>query len=203
MHENLLISRVKTWVIANLSAFVRAVMGVYYIMIIIKISKKRILIDRIFHFRRCQVIRWRNEMEPFDCAWFGCCHSGVIHSDDYGIPTSTCSSNKVTRSAEHWAYPSSKSFKTDANSCTKRRECLSFKITWAQISSRDARFILSLHAGAVVWSLLPDRDTFRRCFDLGFSWSDGRVKIDHYPKRTYADMRLSKYIVEAVYINKP
>ena len=29
-------------------------MGVYYVMIIIEISKKRILIGRIFHFRRCQ-----------------------------------------------------------------------------------------------------------------------------------------------------
>ena len=105
-------------------------------------------------------------MEPFDCAWFGCCPSGRIPSDDYGIPM--CSSNDVTRSAEYWAYPSSKSLKTDANSCTKWRECLPFEITWAQISSRDARFIFSLLVGAVVWPLLPDRDMFRRCFDLGF-----------------------------------
>ena len=143
-------------------------------MIIIKISKKRILIGRIFHFRRCQIILWRNEMEPFNRAWFGCCPSGRIPSDDYGIPA--CSSNDVTCSAEHWAYPSSKSLKTDANSCTKRRECLPFKITWAQISSRDARFIFSLHVGAVVWPLLPDRDTFRRCFDLGFHDLDGASK---------------------------
>ena len=74
----------------------------------------------------------------------------------------------TSRAALHWAYSSSKSLKTDANSCTKRRECLPFKITWAQISSRDARFLFSLHVGAVVWPLLPDRDTFRRCFDLGF-----------------------------------
>ena len=57
--------------------------------------EKRILIDRIFHFRRCQVILWRNEMEPFDRVWFGCCPSGRILSGDYGIPT-TCSSNDVT-----------------------------------------------------------------------------------------------------------
>ena len=124
-------------------------------MIIIKISKKHILIGQIFHFRRCQIILWRNEMEPFNRAWFGCCPSGRIPSDDYGIPT--CSSNDVTCSAEHWAYPSSKSLKTDAN-------------------SRDARFIFSLHVGAVVWPLLPDRDTFRRCFDLGFHDPDGASK---------------------------
>ena len=57
----------------------------------------------------------------------GCCPSGRIPSDDCGIPT--FSSNDVTRSAEHWAYPSSKSLKTDANSCTKRKECLPFKTT--------------------------------------------------------------------------
>ena len=135
-------------------------------MIIIKISKKRILIDRIFYFRRCQVILWRNEMEPFDCAWFGCCPCGRIPSDDYGIPT--CSSNDVTRSTEHLVYPGSKSLKTDANSCTQQRECLPFKISWAHINSRDARSIFSLYAGAVVRPLLSDRDTFRRCFDLGF-----------------------------------
>ena len=128
--------------------------------------EKRILSDRNFHFRRCQVILWRNEMERFDRAWFGCCHRGRIPSDDYGIPT--CSSNDVTGSAEHWAYPSSKSLKTNASSCTKRRECLQYKFTWAQISSRGARLIFSLHAGVVVWPLLPDRDTFRRCFVLGF-----------------------------------
>ena len=71
-------------------------MGVYYIMIIIKISKQRILIGRIFHFRRCQIILWRNKMEPFDLAWFGCCPIRHIWSDDYWIPT--CSSNEVTRS---------------------------------------------------------------------------------------------------------
>ena len=74
-------------------------MGVYHIMIIIEISKNRILIDRIFHFRRCQVILWRKEMEPFDRAWFGCCPSGRIPCDDYGIPM--CSSNGVTCSAEN------------------------------------------------------------------------------------------------------
>ena len=74
-------------------------MGVYYIMIVIKISKKLFLIDRIIHFRRCQVILWRNEMEPFDRVWFGCFPSRRIPSDDYGIPM--CSSNDVTRSDEN------------------------------------------------------------------------------------------------------
>ena len=74
----------------------------------------------------------------------------------------------MSRAALQWVYPSSKSLKTDVNSCTKQWECLLFENTWAQISSRDARFIFSLHVGAVVWPRLPDRDTFPRCFDLGF-----------------------------------
>ena len=118
-------------------------MGVYYIMIIIKISKKRISIGRIFHFCRCQIIIWRSEMELFDRAWFGCCHSGRIPSDAYGIPT--CNSNDVTHSAEHRAYPSSKSLKTDANLWTKRRECLPFKITRAQIICKHFVIFLCLH----------------------------------------------------------
>ena len=73
------------------------VMGLYYVIIIITISKKRILIDWIFHFHRCQMTLLRNEMEPFYRAWFSCCPSGRIPSDDYGIPT--CSSNDVTRTA--------------------------------------------------------------------------------------------------------
>ena len=36
------------------------------------------------------------------------------------------------------------------------RDCLPLKITWAQISSRDARFVFSVHAGAVVWPLFLD-----------------------------------------------
>ena len=44
-------------------------MGVKYAVIMVKISKKRILIGKIFHFGRCQIILWRNQMEPFDRAW--------------------------------------------------------------------------------------------------------------------------------------
>ena len=104
-------------------------------------------------------------MESFDRAWFGCCLSGCILFNDYGIPS--CNSNDVTHSiiklsqaASHW--------KQKQTHTPKRRECLLFKITWAQISSRNARFIFSILVGAVVWPLLPNRDTFRRCFDLGF-----------------------------------
>ena len=63
MHENLLISRVKTRAIANvMTPLINILMGVYYIMIIIKISKKRILIGRIFHYRRCHSggTRWNH-----------------------------------------------------------------------------------------------------------------------------------------------
>ena len=140
-------------------------MGVYHIMIIIKISKKHILIGQIFHFYCCQIILWQNKMEPFDCAWFGCCPSGRIPSDDYGIPMCNSNDDKcsvigLTQAVSRW-----KQMRTHA---PKWRECLPYKITWAQISSWDARFIFSLHVGAVVWPLLPDRDTFRWCFDLGF-----------------------------------
>ena len=202
MHENLLFSRVKTRAIASpLTPLINkfeciceghAWLGLYYIMIIIKISKRRILIGRIFHFHRCQILIWRNEMEPFDRAWFGCCHSGRIPSDDslsiqnfnlegaddYEIPM--CNSNDVMRSAVGLTQVASR-WKQMRTHAPKQRECLPFKITWAQISSRNARCIFSLHMGAVVWPLLPDRDTFR---DLGFSWlrfswSDGRVKINH------------------------
>ena len=136
-------------------------------------------------------------MEPFDQAWLGCCPSGRIPSDDNGILTHN--SNDVMRSAvgltqaaSHW-----KQMWTHA---PKRRECLLFKITWPHISLRNARFIFS---HAVVWLLLPDRDTFHRCFDLSFHNSNGRVKIDHSPKRTFADTCLSKSIMEPVYISKP
>ena len=56
MHEHLLISRVA----ANQQIWVHlwgpGVMGMYYIMIIIKMLRKCILIDRIFDNRRCQII---------------------------------------------------------------------------------------------------------------------------------------------------
>ena len=64
MHENLLISTSDSecFDAANQQMSVHlwgpCVMGVYYIMIIIEISKKRVLIDRIYHFRRCQIMRW-------------------------------------------------------------------------------------------------------------------------------------------------
>ena len=84
--------------------------------------------------------------------------------------------------ALHWAYPSSKSLKTDSNSRTKRRECLFFKITWAQINLRDARFLCSLYVGAVVWPGLSDRDTLRWCFDLGFRDQMAASKSTTNPK---------------------
>ena len=65
--------------------------------------------------------------EPFDRAWFGCCPSRRIPSDDNGIPT--CSLNDVTRSAALGSPKQQVVENTDANSCTP------FKITWAQISS--------------------------------------------------------------------
>ena len=130
-----------------------------------EISKNHILINWIFHFRHCQIMLWQHLMVPFDHAWFGYCPSRRICSNDYGIPT--CNSNDVTCSAvglslaaSHW-----KQVRTHAS---KWRECMLFKFTWAQISLRDARFLFSLHEGAVVWPLLTDSDTFHRCFGLGF-----------------------------------
>ena len=126
MHENLLISRAKTRAIVSvLTPLINKIECIceghaWWVCIICVLNneyhqniKKHILIDQIFHFRRCQVILWQKVMEPFDSAWFGCCPWGHIPSDDYGIPT--CSSNDITRSAEHRAYPSSKSLTTDAN----------------------------------------------------------------------------------------
>ena len=59
------------------------VMGVYYIMIIFKIFRKRILINRIFDNRRYQNIVWWQLKEPLCRAWFGCSPSGYTPSDDY------------------------------------------------------------------------------------------------------------------------
>ena len=93
MHEHLLISRVKTRAIAsvfdaaNQQIWVHlwgpCVMGLYYIMIIIKILKKRILINRISDNRRCQIILWWQLKAPLSRAWFGCFPGGYTPSDDY------------------------------------------------------------------------------------------------------------------------
>ena len=92
------ITRVLT---ANRQFFVHSwrpiMMNVHYIMITNNILTKRILINRIFHFRRCQIILWWQSTEPSDRTCFGCFSSGHNLSDDYGIPT--CNSNDVTRSA--------------------------------------------------------------------------------------------------------
>ena len=106
MHENLLLSRVKSQAMASVLAPLIKTFSciceghadydgcVLYNDYHQNIEKNnRILIGRICHFRRCQIILWRNEMEPFDRAWFGCCPSGHIPSDGYGIPT--CNSNKA------------------------------------------------------------------------------------------------------------
>ena len=139
-------------------------MGVYYIMIIIKIEKTYFNRPN-FPFPSLSNKTLSELVEPFDRVLFGCYLSGRIPSDDYGIPT--CNSNDVTRSAVGLPQ-AARRWKQMRTHAPKRRECLHFKITRAQISSRDARFIFSLHAGAMVWPLLPNRDTFRQCFDFGF-----------------------------------
>ena len=131
-------------------------------------------------------------MEPFDRVWFGCCHSGRGLWNSHG-------QFEWHHAQRCRTFPGSKLLKTDANSRTKTERMPVFKITWAQISSRDARFISSFHAGAVVWPLLPDRDTFRRCFDLGFHDEMALSKSTTRQKGpTYADTRLSKYITRPV-----
>ena len=87
----------------------------------------------------------------------GCCPMGRIPSDDYGIPT--CNSNDVSRSAVGLSQATNR-WKQMRTHAPKRRECLLFRITWAQISSRDASFKFSLHAGAVLWPLLPEETRF-------------------------------------------
>ena len=141
-------------------------------MIIIKISKTGILIGRIFHFRRYQIILWRHSMEAFDRAWFGCCPSGRTHFDDYGIPS--CNSNDVTCSG---AGLSQAAGRTHAQ---RWRECLLFQITWAHISSRDARFIFSMR---VPW--FGHKDTFRRCFDMAFHDQMAAPKSTTHPKKDW------------------
>ena len=87
-----------------------------------------------------------------DRAWFGCCPSRRIPSNDYGIPM--CNSNDITcspvglpQAARRW-----KQMQTYA---PKWRECLHFKITWAQISSP--------------WfGHFCPTEMFHRCFDFGF-----------------------------------
>ena len=137
-------------------------------------------------------------MEPFDRAWFSCCPSGRIPSDEYGIPT--CSSNDVTRStvgltqaANHW-----KQMRTHAQN--RNNACL--------LKSPEHRWVQEMldlysHSTRAPWfgHFCPTGNV-SSMFWLMFSWSDGRVKINHKPKRTYTDTRLSKYIMETVYISK-
>ena len=85
------------------------VMGVYHIMIIRKILRKCILIDRICNNHLCQIIRWWQLKEPLCCAWFVCSPSGYTPSKDYGI--SMCNSNDVMCSAEG-PFPSGSSLET-------------------------------------------------------------------------------------------
>ena len=112
-----------------------------------------------------------------------------------------CNSNDVTRSAVGLSQAASR-WKQMRTHAPKRSECLLVKIIWAQISSRDARFIISLHAGAVVWPLLHDRHTFRWCFDLGFHDEMAASKsIIRQKGLTYADTRLPKYMMGLVYLS--
>ena len=129
MYENLLIYRVKRLAIASvltplINKFECICEGHVWWVCITKWSsskyRKNILICRIFHFCGWQIILWWHSMEPFDCAWFGCCPSGRIPSDDYGIPT--CNSNDVTRSAVGLTQAASR-WKQMRTHAPKRREC--------------------------------------------------------------------------------
>ena len=103
------------------------VMGVYYIMIIIKTLKT----DWILFFLRCQIILWWQSAEPHWRAWFGCCLHGHTPSYDYGIPT--CDFNDATRSvaglfhaATHWATDTKHTQQNGENT-----SCLD--IAWSQV----------------------------------------------------------------------
>ena len=63
-------------------------MGVYYIMIIIKILRKRISIDRIFALPSLS----NYSLMAIEGTTLSCSPSGYTPSDDYGI--STCHSNE-------------------------------------------------------------------------------------------------------------
>ena len=129
MYENLLIYRVKRLAIASvltplINKFECICEAHVWWVCITKWSsskyRKNILICRIFHFCGWQIILWWHSMEPFDCAWFGCCPSGRIPSDVYGIPT--CNSNDVTRSAVGLTQAASR-WKQMRTHAPKRREC--------------------------------------------------------------------------------
>ena len=127
------------------------------------------------------------------CAWFGCCPSGRIPSDDYGIPT--CNSIDVTRSAVGLSQAANR-WKQMRTHAPKRREFLPFKILPTQISSRDARFIFFLYTGAVVWPLLLDTDAFRQCFTWVFT-----IRWPRQKGLTYANTCLPRYIMGPVYLS--
>ena len=129
-------------------------------------------------------------MEPFDRAWFGYCPSGRIPCDDYGIPNVQLNWRHAQGCR---TFPDSKSLKKDANSRTKTERMPAFKITWAQMCSRDTRFIFQLHTGVEIWPLFAYRDTFRQWFDLGFHDEIAASKSTTRQKGlTYADTRLQK-----------
>ena len=93
--------------------------------------KKRNLIDRIFNFRRCHIIRWWQSTEPYDRAWFGCCLRRHTPSDDYGIPT--CDPNDVMRNAVELFLRSIR-WAEDTNTRSETRNTCFSNITLAQIS---------------------------------------------------------------------
>ena len=118
-------------------------------------------------------------MEPFDCAWFDCCRSGLIPSDDNGIPT--CNSN-VTRSAVGLSQ-AERCWKQMRTHLPKCRECLFLKSP-EHIYVHEMLYLYS-HSMQVLWSGHFCVIKTRFVDVLTWVFMMGRPRqIDHSPKRT-------------------
>ena len=174
------------------------VMGVYYIMITKEIFEKHTLMAQ---FSISVAVKTLAALDGTIWHAFDCCSSRRIPADDYGILPRAI---QITSHVALLGLPKQQVVENRCKLMHQKGEnaCL-LKITWAQISSWDVRFIFSLHQGALVWALFAPPRHVSSMFWLRFSWSNGSVKIDHLPKRMCADTCLSKYIMGPVFICKP
>ena len=140
-------------------------MGVYHIMTINKILRKRVLIDRNFHDRHCPIKLWWELKEPLCRAWLDSSHSGYTPFDDFRFPRAI----QITARAALKTFPKRQIFGNLRDNTQQNGEHSCFcNITWAQISWRMVRFLLWLPTGAVVGQFCPQRYA-SSMFPLGLS----------------------------------
>ena len=162
-------------------------------MIIIKILRKRILINLIFDNRRCQIIPWWQLKEPLCRAWFGCSPSEYTPSDGYmeylrAIQmTSRAALKGFSQAALLW--------KPARQHTTKRRTqlLLCHHLSADKLSS-GKMFSLTPH-GCRGWATFAHRHTFRRCF----RYSEIAVKIGHSQKVSRLELHAPVKIVTDVF----